>query len=887
MFIYNRTSIQNNVVWVYELRPMIVSLPIGDKGVGLFVHDVMGNFPILKVLSAFSQKAVKLVFNSNCCYNEEVLVDCTLNNLHPQSGQEGTDNSVASSSIKQVTTNFDDLDAGESVLEPAAPRWYKPTNTADSDLKDFLSRPVNIYSTTNALGVTLNGAIQPWTLFLKTSEIQYKLHNYAFIRCDLKVKITINASPFYYGAYIASYEPLFTMLASAPITTSGVPNIPLSQRPHAFFYPQESKGCELTLPYLSISEWLPIHGTNGSAKIQQMGALTLKSYVNLMSSNGTTGADVSINVYAWAENVELAGLTVDLAAQSGDEYHNGPVSKVASSIARATGLLEKVPIIGQYMTATSMASKCIADVAASFGYTKVPIIDKILPFKNLPFHGLATSDQADVTEKLSLDSKNELCVDNRAIGDFTENPLMIKNFCARSSYIDSFVWSATDSANALLWNTYVSPNNFAVTAGTSQNFINGTPMFLVNQMFEYWRGDIIFDFKIVCSQYHRGRLRFSWDPVGDVANVPSNTQSVFNHIQDITDETFVSIRVPYVQRTSYLKTPAILTDTYRSTTALAADSSDTVNGILTVRVLNEQTSPILSADIHVMVFVRAAENIEFAAPKEINEDINFYAVQSGEEVTMGAPSNVDKNVNLVYMGETIVSLRELLQRCNHHISWNDVIATSQSEFHYNYMSRRPLYRGFDPNGVNTATGPVSIATEPFNFVTTTPYHLISPCFLGERGSFTWKLNVDSTQFKSISAGRCRELLTAAKYNPSHAVFDINVNNSIAAAQYSTKKKTAFGSSLMNQKTNTGVSINAPMYSIFTMLDTSPDTRTLGNVNTSTSSDTITFDWLTHEAVHEEIDFDMNSFYFQVGPDYSPVFFMNVPLLYEYVPPTAV
>lgn len=137
MFIYNRTSIQNNVVWVYELRPMIVSLPIGDKGVGLFVHDVMGNFPILKVLSAFSQKAVKLVFNSNCCYNEEVLVDCTLNNLHPQSGQEGTDNSVASSSIKQVTTNFDDLDAGESVLEPAAPRWYKPTNTADSDLKDF------------------------------------------------------------------------------------------------------------------------------------------------------------------------------------------------------------------------------------------------------------------------------------------------------------------------------------------------------------------------------------------------------------------------------------------------------------------------------------------------------------------------------------------------------------------------------------------------------------------------------------------------------------------------------------------------------------------------------------------------------------------------------
>jgi hypothetical protein len=66
---------------------MIVSLPIGDKGVGLFVHDVMGNFPILKVLTAFPKNAVSFMFNSNCCYDEEiVLADCTMNNLQPQSG---------------------------------------------------------------------------------------------------------------------------------------------------------------------------------------------------------------------------------------------------------------------------------------------------------------------------------------------------------------------------------------------------------------------------------------------------------------------------------------------------------------------------------------------------------------------------------------------------------------------------------------------------------------------------------------------------------------------------------------------------------------------------------------------------------------------------------
>jgi hypothetical protein len=802
-------------------------------------------------------------------------------------GDEADDDIV--STTHQVTTEFDDDADGQNVMKATSKNWYTPTNTADSDLKDFLSRPVNIASYSNNVGVVFSQYFDPWTLYFSTSNIKYKLHNYAFIRCDLKLKVVINGSPFYYGAYMLSYDPLYNMLESAPTDSGGDLAIPFSQKPSAWIYPQDCSGCEMSIPYLNISEWLPIHGTIGSAKLLQMGRANIRSVALLDFATSGAASNITIEVFCWAENVQLSGLTVDLAVQGKDEYHNGPISKVASSIARASGLLSNVPVIGSYMTSTSMVSKTVADIAASFGYTKVPVIDKIEPFKNLPFHGLATSDQADVTEKLTLDSKNELCIDNRCIGDIQENPLLISNFCKRSSYLTQFAWGNPDAPSTLLWNSYVTPSMSKKTAGTGQDLINGTPMFLCNNMFEYWRGDIIFDFKIVCTPYHRGRLRFSWDPVGDVANIPSNTQSVFNHIQDITENTFVSIRIPYIQRTSYLKTVSVFDDMY-SGIALPADSSDTVNGILTVRVMNELTSPLATADVTVLVFVRAADNIEFAAPKEISDKINYFTVQGDiqDEVTMGAPSNVDENVNLVYMGETIISLRELLQRCNHHISWNDVIPTSQSEFHYNYMSRRPLYRGFDTNGVHNATGPVSASTKSFNFVTNTPYHLISSCFLGERGSFTWKLNVDALQYKSISAGRCREILSAAKYNPSHAVFNINVNKSIAAAEFSIKKKTAFGTSLMNQKTNTGVSVNAPMYSIYTMLDTSPATRNLGNTNTATTTDTITFDWITHEeSGHAEIDYDMNTFYFQVGPDYSPVFFLNVPTLYIYDPPTAV
>lgn len=793
---------------------------------------------------------------------------------------------------KQVTTEFVDEKVSNTDLEATSKMWYQPTNTADSDLKDFLSRPVNIHNTTWAVGGGVGTTFDPWTLFLRSTNIQYKLHNYAFIRCDLKIKIMVNASPFYYGAFLASYTPLETVLDSADHGAVGVVTIPLSQRPHTWVFPQTNQGAEMSLPYLNITEWLPIHGTIGTLDVAKMGRVTFTT-VTALSNVGISSSDVSVNVYAWAENVELCGLTVDLAVQTDKDEYTGPVSKIASAAARATGMLKSVPVIGDYMTATSMASQVVADVAASFGYTKVPVLERILPFKDLPFHGLATSDQPDVTEKLTLDSKNELSIDNTAIGDPTKDSLLISKFCMHNSYLTGFTWEASDSSNALLWNTYVSPTMFAKTAGTSQNFINGVPMFIPSRMFEYWRGDIIFDFKIICSQYHKGRLRFSWDPVGDVAFVPSNTQTVFNHIQDINESTTVSLRVPYMQRTSYLNVPDSLSATYYDTLALPPDTSDSVNGILTVRVMNEQTSPVSSADIRVLVFVRAAENIEFAAPKQISNDLNFYNVQSdfddAQEIVMGAPSSVDPNVNFVYMGESIISFREMLQRCNFSYSMNDVVVATNSEYVSMFLNRRPLYRGFDTLGIHQATAPVAATTQPFNFVTTTPYHLISSCFLGERGSITWKVNCDSIRYKSIEVKRCRNLLSSAAYSPSNPanVYNMDQSRSKIAKEMAQRSLSNYGLSLMNQKTNTGVSVNCPMYSIYTMLDTAPISRTQGLTNVATTTDTLGVSFVNFQSEVADSEHEKTDFYFQTGPDHSLVFFLNVPVLYEYATPPPV
>jgi hypothetical protein len=644
----------------------------------------------------------------------------------------------------------------------------------------------------------------------------------------------------------------------------------------------------MVLPFVYTYEWLKLT----LADLTSMGAVTVDSFDILRNANAIAGTSVDVQVYAWAENVELAGLTVD-TVQSG--YHKGPVSKPASAIARSTGFLSKVPVVGPFMTATSLAAGAVADIAGMFGYTKTPIIDDVKPVKNLPFHGLATGEISDCTERLCVDSKNELTINNECIGDCTSDPLNLSMFVQRPSYLTKFSWAASDSADTLLWNCYVTPAMSVVNTGTGQSIVNGTPMWLVSQMFDYWRGDIVIDLKILCSQYHRGRLRVSWDPVGDIANTVDSSTEVYTSIIDVSETTNVSIVIPYTQRTAYQKIPSDLDAVLFSESPLAKDTSDTVNGIFTIRVLNEQTSPVASSDISVLVSMRGSSNLEFAAPKEIPDDLYYFTVQSGETITdvqnvdFGGSSSVDPHLNLVYMGEQVVNLRSLMMRCNYSRTCVNGSSLTGELYEYSVINRRPIFKGYDLNGVNVAEEIVGAGNAQYNFVKNTPYHMISQCFLGERGSFTWKFNLDGTYNSSITVGRPKLPLNATNYN--FQSFNLGaVTYGKRLAELANDESTNSGIALINQETNTGLSVNAPQYSIVSFLDTKPSSRVNGLSNIS-GDDSLRVSYISRRTHDVPVITDPTTTpvagvdyfhsYFQVGPDYSPIFFLNVPTMYVY------
>jgi len=907
---------------------MMVSLLTSGKGVGPFVHVIMclynenkkqteelNSSKIKEILLSFGQTLrfieteyeLGITSSFECHVELATLFNETSRKITDVSGtfrdlesgenlfdvstflvQSDTIDRVETTEATEIQVNvgFDNIEEEAKVGTEVVQQLYKPTGSANADIARFLSRPVEIAEITWTIGGTINSAIKPWHLFFNHASIKKKIDNYAFVRCDLHLKFMINASPFYYSGLLISYNPLGGKFGSADLPAASASQlVGYSQRSHLIAYPQNNEAGEMTLPFIYPYEWLDL---TSSTILQQMGVLDFDSFEVLRNVGSSTGP-ITMQVYAWADNVQLAGLTVDLAVQSG-QYHKGPLSKPASAVARATGMLQSLPVVGSFMTATSIAAQGVADIAGLFGYTKVPVLNDVQAFKNLPFHGLATAEISDCTERLCIDSKNEMTIDTKVIGDKDNDSLDLSKFVQRKSYLTSFTWEASNASKFLLWNSYVTPFMSVVAAGTGQSIVNGTPMWLVANMFDYWRGDIIFDLNVLCSQYHRGRLRVSWDPVGDVANTPDSSTEVYTTIIDISEKTEATIRVPYMQRTAYQKIPSDMDTTIYDTLALAKDSSDTVNGILTVRVLNELSAPQTSADVTVLVSVRGAENLEFAAPKEIPNDLYYFTVQSGEEEQdFAGSSSTDPNLNLVYMGEKVVNLRSLMMRCNYFKTDVNDASLSGELYETCVINRRPIFKGFDPNGTLFANQIVGASTSLYNFVKNTPYHMISQCFLGERGSFTWKFDLNNTHNTSITISRPKLPLNKSNYNfNSSALYALS--NTKVSAKFADDEYTNSGIALINQETNTGLSVNSPQYSIVSFLDTRPSQRVEG-LSTISGDDALSVVYVSRRTFDVPIitdplttpvpGVDYFNHYFQVGPDYAPVYFMNVPTMYIY------
>ena len=769
----------------------------------------------------------------------------------------------------------------------------------DAGLETFLSRPVRIatinWAEADTIGVKTS--ISPWNLFFNNTQIKYKLNNFAFIRCNLKVKVIINASPFYFGWMKMCYQPLPSLTPTTIV--AGAANqelIPYSQRPHFDIIPQESKGGEITLPFFYQKNWLRV----GLAQdFTDMGKLDFVIYAPLASANGVTTQSVSVQVFAWAEDVVLSGPTLGLSMQAADEYGTGPVSGPASTVARIAGMVKGIPIIGKFATATEMGARAVGGIAKLFGFTNVPVIEPAQPYRQTPFPQMASPEIGYPVEKLTLDPKNELTIDPSAIGLPPHDELAIENLVTKNSLISLINWSTTDAVDTLLWSARVTPFMYG-NDGATPNKVYMTPSALVAAQFQNWRGDMIFKFQIVASKYHQGRLRIAFDPYSaTVQSVAEVGSSVYNTIVDLSESCEAEIRVPYQQALAWLRNSGstAVTDQPTSTSGTLTMDDNLYNGIISLRVLTLLTAPVATSTLKILISVRGADNLEFANPISYSTGLSMFPMQSADEMVPDDTASElmqvksDPEIYLdryrINYGEVVKSLRQVLRRSNYSETFTGVTTTDDIVTLYNRHSRFPLQYGYDPNGAHAAKGiTVPATTFPFNWVSQTPYNLIAPCFVAQRGSVHWFYNVTAPA-PADALWATRINLRAVNQETTGQNSRTYAANSANAYFWSTLSgnQTAGGASITNPRTQSGLAVSVPNYTQYKFESTNPT----NSVSTTTGASD--FDGRCYEAVQVNVscygtvepkpDHTSVHKYFGVGTDFSLYFFLNVPTLYRY------
>jgi hypothetical protein len=769
----------------------------------------------------------------------------------------------------------------------AQPTLFEYDAQMNASLGEFLSRPRLIMSSTWTPGGYTPATLDPWSAFLSTPEIEYKLNNFAYIRGNLKVKVVVNAAPFYYGALMMYYTPLPSFVSSMTSTSNS--GIQPSQRPHIWILPQSNTGGEMTIPFFYSKNYVAV--TN-AAEVALLGRLSFRGYTALASANGAASNGVQIQVYAWMENPCLFGPTTSLSMQSGDEYGNGPISAPAAAAAHWAMYLSKVPIIGRFAKATGIGASAVSQMAKLFGWTNVPVIEDVKPLKNVPFHDLASAHISEPTSKFFLDPKGELCVDPAVVGLSSEDELSIAHLVQRESFLTTGTWAAGAAAGSIIFsaapNPYLGDRGTISSAGTYTCAF--TPMAWIAAAFGHWRGDIIFRFKVICSKFHSGRLRIHWDPLGDLSSTADVTHVTYTTILDIQESDEVEFRVPYMQALPWTPVQANVSSLNSWTTSGVISVNGVSNGTLTVRVLNNLTAPTDAATCSVLVFVRGAENLEFANPRDIPSNAQLLSMQSGEE-----PFNPKTPLNeryLINWGEPVPTVRLLLRRSNLvdriTVPKAAITATDEAGILRVTQSRLPPPPGYDLGAYTKAKGVETPATTyGYNFTNQSCLSWFAGAFVAMRGSVRWHYNVvnpDGSLPHNITITRRvgSTLTTGSQY--LECAYISGASNT-ATTQSLLKGKMwgaydkfsgASGVAMTNPNTQTGVSVEYPMMTNYLFQYANPAYWLLGTSSDGSNLDTYNLDMDIHPAAGTGYGRLQIHRYASAGTDFTLHFFLNTP-----------
>lgn len=466
----------------------------------------------------------------------------------------------------------------------------------------------------------------------------------------------------------------------------------------------------------------------------------------------------------------------------------------------------------------------------------------------------------------------------------------------------TFQWLVSDAPDTRLWESRVQPALWAETGSGAGKAYHFTALAAASLPFKYWSGKLNFRFQIVCSAFHKGRLRIVYDPDWVEGN-EYNTN--YSHVVDIADKTDFTISIGGGQEVSLMThlVPGAdsLTEAYHIPRSPINPYAGRTrgNGTLAVFVVNDLTVPsAIASDIEVNVFVSAGDDFEVHVPDRTSIRNYVFRPQSGLEVTVADAQNTEElgapvhtkseqlgpgsqdvsTKDRVFTGESISSFRTLLKRYNLHSALPTVtLGPRVAELRYCMF---PFLRGNVAGAVYPRNGGGS-----YNYANTIMMHWVVAMHSGWRGGIRWKSVPTTitdklyTQITRIISGGYN-FYTYSDTPPPNIVFAGDSGRILSDESYIPNGGGINGMVVTNSDINQIAEWECPFYSNARFLPGKKE-------NYTEAGDNILETWHANFHFDERDQNDHVAFYVAAAEDFQCYFFTGLPrIYYETGMPTA-
>lgn len=651
---------------------------------------------------------------------------------------------------------------------------------SDMNLQEFFARPVVIGDFAWTSSVILFHSFNPWKLFCEQKRVINRLCNFRNARFKLHVKFVINGSPFYFGRAIASYIPL-SYIPYDDFTLNRAlvweDNIAASQTPHIYIDPTTCTAGELDLPFLYQYNYIDVV----KADWNNLGQITIRHLVPLANTTGNVD-DLTITVMAWASEVELSSPTIQNPSSIVPQGSEDPdsVSSIAASVAVAAGALRSVPVIGKYARAAEIVSSTVADKARLMGFSRPGTCRNDTSVVN-SFPQICNVNTYDTSTKLTLDHMQGVTIDPSVTGGSSEDEMTVKSIASRESLLTYFVWGTGKRFGDQLYQNRVEPCQYSLYASRE---IHMTPSCFIAIPFRSWRGSMIFRFTVVCSAFHKGRIRIYYEPSKFAAGTSGQYNVNQSVILDLNQSREVSVRVgwgaPWTYCSNNYPTYSNLPySTYTDPSVLPpSDDDNRFNGYIGVEVVTplSNPNPLVANSVYVLVHTKAGDDFEVANPSNTQASYAYRpfpdtpaalalegpAEQSANDIVLQgsaeevgpsedhmepvsdnteplAPAVDDSDpTNLICFGDPVVSIRALLKRyCFHSLVGYAISnlppASAGAGVFFLREPDFPAHRGIYYDGNNPYVTGTGADISGYYYSNNTLLNYFTPAFVCRRG----------------------------------------------------------------------------------------------------------------------------------------------------------